>query len=63
VPSAAGSLDEALACLKADHEFLLKGDVFTPDALEMWIDYKKTKEIDAVRLRPHPHEFFLYYDI
>jgi glutamine synthetase len=37
--------------------------VFTPDALEMWIDYKKTKEIDAVRLRPHPHEFFLYYDI
>jgi glutamine synthetase len=63
VPSAAGSLDEALACLKADHEFLLKGDVFTPDVIETWIDYKKTKEIDAVRLRPHPHEFFLYYDI
>jgi glutamine synthetase len=63
VPSAPGSLDEALACLKADHEFLLKGDVFTPDVLETWIEYKKANEIDAVRLRPHPHEFFLYYDI
>ncbi len=63
VPSAAGSLDEALECLKADNEFLLKGEVFTPDVLETWIEYKKAKEIDAVRLRPHPHEFFLYYDI
>ncbi len=42
---------------------LLKGEVFTPDVLETWIEYKKAKEIDAVRLRPHPHEFFLYYDI
>lgn len=63
VPSAPGSLDEALACLKADQEFLLKGDVFTRDALEMWIEYKTKAEVDAVRLRPHPHEFFLYFDI
>ncbi|MEJ5358967.1 MAG: type I glutamate--ammonia ligase [Desulfobacterales bacterium] len=63
VPSAPGSLDEALACLRADHDFLLKGDVFTRDALEMWIDYKTKAEVDAVRLRPHPHEFFLYFDI
>lgn len=63
VPSAPGSLEEALACLKADPEFLLKGDVFTRDALEMWIEYKTRTEVDAVRLRPHPHEFFLYFDI
>ncbi len=63
VPSAPGSLDEALACLKADNEFLLKGDVFTKDVIDMWIEYKTEKEINPVRLRPHPHEFFLYYDI
>ena len=63
VPSAPGSLDEALEGLKQDHEFLLKGDVFTKDAIDMWIDYKTRKEINPVRLRPHPHEFFLYYDI
>ncbi len=63
VPSAPGSLEEALACLRADHDFLLKGDVFTRDALEMWIEYKTKAEVDAVRLRPHPHEFFLYFDI
>jgi glutamine synthetase len=63
VDSAPGSLDEALEALKADREFLLKGDVFTQDAIDMWIDYKVENEINPVRLRPHPHEFFLYYDI
>jgi len=63
VPSAPGSLDEALASLKADNEFLLKGDVFTKDVIDMWIEYKTEKEINPVKLRPHPHEFFLYYDI
>ena len=63
IPSAPGSLDEALAALEADHEFLLKGDVFTQDALDMWIQYKTEKEVNPVKLRPHPHEFFLYYDI
>ncbi len=63
VPSAPGSLDEALASLKADNEFLLKGDVFTKDVIDMWIEYKTEKEINPVRLRPHPHEFFLYFDI
>ena len=63
IPSAPGSLDEALESLKADQEFLLKGDVFTQDAIEMWIDYKTENEINDVKLRPHPHEFYLYYDI
>ncbi len=63
IPSAPGSLDEALVALKEDHEFLLKGDVFTKDAIDMWIDYKTENEVNPVKLRPHPHEFFLYYDI
>ncbi len=63
VDSAPGSLDEALESLRADQEFLLKGDVFTQDAIDMWIEYKVENEINPVRLRPHPHEFFLYYDI
>jgi glutamine synthetase len=63
IPSAPGSLDEALAALKADQEFLLKGDVFTQDAIDMWIDYKTENEVNDVRLRPHPQEFYLYYDI
>ena len=62
VPNVAGSLGEALDCLEADHEFLLKGDVFTRDFLEMWVATKR-KEHDALRLRPHPYEFFLYYDV
>jgi len=62
VPSTPGSLGEALAELSADHEFLLKGDVFTRDAIDMWIDYKTENEVDALRLRPHPYEFALYYD-
>jgi glutamine synthetase len=63
VPSAPGSLDEALAALKEDHDFLLKGDVFTQDVIDTWIDYKTENEVNDVKLRPHPHEFFLYYDI
>jgi glutamine synthetase len=62
VPNVAGSLGEALDSLEADHEFLLKGDVFTRDFLEMWVSTKR-KEHDALRLRPHPYEFFLYYDV
>jgi glutamine synthetase len=48
--------------LEKDHEFLLKGDVFTEDVIETWLEYKRKNEHDAVRLRPHPYEFFLYYD-
>ncbi len=57
-----GSLDAALAALEDDHEFLLAGDVFGADFIEMYLDYKRSNEIDPVRLRPHPHEFFMYYD-
>jgi glutamine synthetase len=60
VPS---SLDEALAALEKDHDYLLKGGVFTKDAIEVWLEYKRSKEVDAIRLRPHPYEFNLYFDI
>ena len=63
VPQVPGSLDEALAALEADHDFLKAGGVFTDDLLETWIDYKRLNEVDAIRLRPHPWEFMLYYDI
>jgi glutamine synthetase len=63
VPSVPGSLDAALTALENDHEFLLKGDVFTQDAVDTWIDYKRKREVDPVRLRPHPYEFMLYFDI
>ncbi len=63
IPSAPGSLEEAIEALKEDHEFLMKGDVFTQDAIDMWIEYKTENEINEVKLRPHPYEFFLYYDI
>ncbi|MGD9281789.1 MAG: glutamine synthetase, partial [Desulfobacterales bacterium] len=63
IPSAPGSLSEAIEALKADQEFLLKGDVFTQDAIDMWVDYKTENEINDIKLRPHPHEFYLYYDI
>lgn len=62
VPQVPASLGEALDCLEKDHSFLLKGDVFTADFLEMWISHKR-KEADALRLRPHPYEFYLYYDV
>ncbi len=58
-----GALDIVLDNLEKDHEFLLKGDVFTPDLIETWIDYKRKNEVDPVRLRPHPYEFALYFDI
>jgi len=61
VPQVPGSLSEAIAFLEKDHEFLLKGDVFTRDFLDMWISNKR-RESDALRLRPHPYEFYLYYD-
>ena len=63
VPSLPGSLDEALGHLEADHDFLLKGDVFTEDLISLWIDYKREREVNPMRLRPHPYEFALYYDI
>jgi len=62
VTQAPGSLEEVLDALEADHDFLLKGDVFTSDVIESWLDYKRTNEIDPIRLRPHPYEFFLYFD-
>jgi glutamine synthetase len=57
-----GSLEEALRALEADHDFLLKGGVFTQDVLDVWLEYKREHEIDPVRLRPHPWEFYLYFD-
>jgi glutamine synthetase len=63
VPLAPGSLEEALDALAADHRFLLKGDVFTADVIDTYIAYKRSHEIDEMRLRPHPYEFFLYYDV
>jgi glutamine synthetase len=61
VPQVPGSLSDAVTALEKDHEFLLKGDVFTRDFLDVWITHKR-KEADALRLRPHPYEFYLYYD-
>jgi len=63
IPSMPGSLEEALDALQRDHAFLLKGDVFTEELLRTYVEYKRSKEVDAVRLRPHPYEFALYYDI
>ena len=63
VPLTPGSLEEALRALEADHDFLLKGDVFTEDVIQAWINYKREEEVDAIRLRPHPYEFALYYDM
>ncbi len=63
VPVMPGSLEEAFAELEDDHEFLLKGGVFTEDALKTWVDYKLENEVEPVRIRPHPHEFELYFDI
>ena len=63
VKSTPGSLQEVLNALENDHEFLLKGGVFTKDLIETWIEYKRKKELDPVQLRPHPYEFALYFDI
>ena len=63
IRSTPGSLDEALSALEADHDFLLRGGVFTQDVIDTWIAYKREAEVDAVNLRPHPYEFHLYSDI
>jgi glutamine synthetase len=63
IKSTPGSLGEVLDALERDHDFLLKGDVFTPDVIETWIKYKREKEMAQVNLRPTPYEFFLYYDL
>ena len=63
IESTPGSLPEVLDALEQDHEFLLKGDVFTRDVIETWLAYKREHEVDAIRLRPHPWEFALYFDI
>jgi len=63
VPSLPAALDESLKALENDHAFLTKGDVFTEEIIETWIDYKLKNEVDAIRLRPHPYEFAMYYDI
>ena len=63
VPTLPGSLEESLRALEKDHEFLLKGEVFTEDVISTWIDYKMKNEVQPLRMRPHPYEFALYYDI
>lgn len=63
VPKTPGSLRESLKALESDHDYLLKGDVFTSDVIDTWISYKMEKEVLAVEIRPHPWEFALYYDI
>ncbi|HEU4394440.1 MAG TPA: type I glutamate--ammonia ligase [Planctomycetota bacterium] len=62
VPRASGSLEEALDALEKDHAFLLKGDVFNQDIIRTWIEIKRTREVDQLRIRPHPHEFQMYFD-
>jgi len=63
VASTPASLEEALDALSEDHEFLMEGGVFSPDVIHYWIKYKKENEVDALRQRPHPYEFCMYYDI
>ena len=63
VPLTPDSLEGALDALEEDHGYLLKGDVFTQDLVEAWVKYKREEEVDAIRLRPHPYEFALYYDM
>jgi len=62
IPHVPASLEEAVNALKTDHAFLTKGNVFTDDLIQSWITWKEDNEIDPLRLRPHPHEFALYYD-
>jgi glutamine synthetase len=63
VPTVPGTLEASIAALELDHEFLLRGGVFTQDVIDVWIEYKKESEIDPVRMRPHPYEFYLYFDM
>ena len=58
-----GSLDESLRALEKDHAFLLRGNVFTDDVIQTWLEYKWKREVDPVRIRPHPWEFYLYFDV
>jgi glutamine synthetase len=57
-----GSLEAVLDALEQDHDFLLRGGVFTQDLIDTWLDYKRTREVDPMRLRPHPYEFYMYFD-
>ena len=57
-----GSLEEVLDALEQDNEFLLAGGVFTQDLIDTWLDYKRSRDVEGVRVRPHPYEFMLYYD-
>ncbi|GAB3626829.1 glutamine synthetase [Pandoraea terrae] len=63
IPQVPGSLEEALSALAMDHAFLKKGDVFTDDVIQTWLNYKRKREVEPVKLRPHPWEFYLYFDI
>ena len=63
IPTVPGSLEASIRALEGDHEFLLMGGVFTQDVIDIWIEYKKESEIDPIRLRPHPYEFYLYFDM
>jgi glutamine synthetase len=63
VPSLPGSLEESLKALAHDHKFLFEGGVFTEEFVHLWINYKMEKEVNPMRMRPHPYEFHLYYDI
>jgi glutamine synthetase len=63
IPQVPASLDAVLTALKEDHDYLLEGGVFTDDLIETWISYKRENELDPIRLRPHPHEFELYFDV
>jgi glutamine synthetase len=63
IPQVPGSLPAVLEALEADNEYLQAGGVFPSDLIETWVEYKRTNEIDPIRMRPHPHEFELYYDI
>ena len=63
IPNVPASLEEALTSLKEDHDFLMKGDVFTEDVISTWIEYKMDEEVDPMRSRPVPHEFMLYFDV
>ena len=57
-----GSLEAVLDALEQDYDFLLRGGVFTQDLIDTWVDYKRTREVDPMRLRPHPYEFYMYFD-
>jgi len=63
IPNVPASLEEALIALKDDHDFLMKGDVFTEDVISTWIEYKMDEEVNPMRSRPVPHEFMLYFDV